>query len=121
MADPTIDERMLMDTIDVPVSVSVIERLQSGALMAAINAFDRKLQRGPYIELTASAFSLHTHLGRLHMVARIHELFKQGKLTQEKLAEAETGLIGFCESERVSMRNLTGLVAQCPTSNDSVN
>jgi hypothetical protein len=121
MADPIIDERMLMDTIDVPVSLGAIERLQSGALMAAINAFDRKLERSAYIELTASAFSLHTHLGRLHIVARINELFKQGKLTKERLAEAEQGLIGFCESERVSMRNLTGLVAQCPTSNDSIN
>ena len=121
MADPIIDERMLMETIAVPVSLAMVERLQSGALMAAINAFDRKLERGAYIELTASAFSLHTHLGRLHLVARINEIFKQGKLTKERLAEAELGLIGFCESERVAMRGLTGLVAQCPTSNDIVN
>jgi hypothetical protein len=121
MADPIIDERMLMDAIDVPVSLAVVERLQSGALMAAVNAFDRKLARGAYIELTASAFSLHTHLGRLHIINRVNELFKQGKLTQSRLTDAEMQLIAFCETERVSMRGLTGLVAQCPTSNDAIN
>src|ERR1017187_10411541 len=121
MADPIIDERMLLDAIDVPVSLATVECLQSGSLMAAVNAFDRKLERGPYIELTASAFSLHTHLGRLHMTARISEIFKQGKLTQARLNDAEMELLAFCETERVSMRKLTGLVAQCPTSNDSVN
>ena len=121
MADPMINERMLVDTISVPASLENIERLQSGALMATINGFDRRLQREPYIELAAAAFSLHTHLGRLHMVARIKELFNQEKLTKERLNDAEEQLIAYCEHERVALQKLTGLVVQCPTSADPVN
>lgn len=120
MADPIIHEPMLLAALSPPVTVAGIEALQSAALMATVNGFDRRLTRDSYINLTASAFSLHTHLGRLHMINRIHELFKQEKLTEERLSEAETQLLAFCEAERVTLKNLTSLVTMCPTSNDPI-
>ena len=116
MADPVVDEQHLMGSLDVPASLAVVERLQSSSVISVIDGFDRKVTRDPFIHLTAAAFSLHTHLGRLHLIARINELFKQGKLTQERLTDAENQLIAFCEVERVTLCNQVALVAQCPTS-----
>jgi hypothetical protein len=120
MADPIVDERYLMAALDAPASLAAVEDLQSSALVAVIDAWDRKILRDPFVALTASAFSLHTQLGRLHMVARIHEMFKQDKLTDERLTDADLQLLAFCEAERISLVKLASLVAQCPTSAVSV-
>ena len=116
MGDPLVDEWQLMETLNVPATLTVIERLQSGSILALVDGFDRQIKREPFINLTGAAFSLHGHLGRLHIVARINELSKQGKLTPERLNDAEIQLIDFCENERQALRGLAALVVQCPTS-----
>jgi hypothetical protein len=121
MADPKINEQYLLSVLDVPCSLDVIDRLQSGALMSSVNGFDRRILRDPFMALTAAAFSLHTNLGRFHLLARIRELEKEQKLTTEKLDEANLQLQAFCETERVHLVSQVTAIAACPTSVDKVN
>jgi hypothetical protein len=120
MADPFLNEQNILAALDVPASVGTVDRLQTAAMLAIVDGFDRKIQRDPFILLTASGLGLHTNMGRLHLINRVIELHKTQKLTPEKLTEADIELLAVCEAERIGLLNKSRLVSQCPLSTDKI-
>lgn len=119
-SDPQMYEPQLLDVLSVPAGVLTVERLQSGALMSVVDAFDRRIMRYPFIDLVQAAMVLNNQLGRLTLVAAIAEEVKNKTVTPEKLAEAIVGLTERAEIQRLKVLKLMQLVAACPTSEDNV-
>jgi hypothetical protein len=120
MADPIISEQSIIGLLDVPASLEAADRLQSGAMLALVDGFDRRIQREPFVRLTAAAMSTHTNLGRLQFLNLIVELAKKQPLTADQLTQAVIEIVAYCETERLSLLHQAKLVAMCPVSTDKI-
>ena len=101
MADPLLDERSILNMLDVPASLVSAERLQTAAMLSLVDGFDRKLQREPFVRLTAAALSVHTNLGRLQFLNLLVQLRKQQDFTADQFAAATVEVVVYCEIERI--------------------
>jgi hypothetical protein len=120
MADPVFNEATIISLLGAPASIAAFEPLQTGAALALVNGFDRKIQREPFTFLVSSAMGLHTNLGRLHLITRMRELQKQNILTPAKFDEASVDIVAFCETERLSLLHQMKMMTLCPTSDDKI-
>ena len=120
MADPVFNEATILNLLGAPASIAAFEPLQTGAALALVNGFDRKIQREPFTLLVSSAMGLHTNLGRLHLITRMQKLHEQQSLTPEKFDEASIDIVAFCETERLSLLHQMKMMSLCPTSEDKI-
>lgn len=120
MADPILNEDMILAALSVPAALAVAEQLQEASGMALANAYDRKIERAPFIDLMNAALSMSYHMAKLQVTGRIRALMERDQLTKEKLDNAAMELIAFGEASRVKLYNMTERVSQCPTSLDKV-
>lgn len=120
MADPIFSEATILNMLDAPASLAAVEPLRTGAILALVNGFDRKIQRDPFSLLVSSAVELHTNLGHLVLLDRMNTLNRQQQLTAEKFNEALINTIATCETGRLSLLHQMKLIAQCPTSYDKI-
>src|ERR1035437_6353686 len=120
MADPILNEDMILAGLSPAASLDVANQLQEASCMAVVNAYDRQIKRASFIDLTNAAMTMTSNLGRLQVTARCRDMLEQDKLTKEQLADAIIRTIGYSKSARVELFKLTELVAKCPTSLDKV-
>jgi hypothetical protein len=118
--DPILNENLMLTTLVTPLSADDVERLQYGAMMSVVDAFDRKIKREPFCDIVAAALSLHSHLARLHLAMSIEALQKVGKLDEKKMSDATRILAEDGELQRRKLFKLMELVVACPRSDDAV-
>ena len=121
MADPVLDEILIQACLALPPTAENSEKVQQGALMAAVNAFDRRLERDKFIDIVSSAQTLKDALGRQSIARSIDIIFRAGDLSQEKLDSAIEGLTKVVDIHRLRLLDMVKDMAQCPTKHDSVN
>ena len=120
MADPILNEDMILAGLSPPAALDTADQLQEASWLAIANAYDRQIEREPFIQLIGAAMTMNNNLGRLQVTRRCREMMERDQLTKERLDDAVIQLIGYSESARVELFKLTELVAQCPTSLDKV-
>lgn len=120
MADPILNESMILVGLSPPASLENIDQLQEASWLSIANAYDRKIERDEFIKLISAAMTMNNNLGRLQVTVRVREMMERNKLTKENIDAAATQLIGYSEVARLELYRLTELVAQCPTSLDKV-
>lgn len=118
--DPVLNELMILNALEAKSGPASVQRLQTGALMSVIDAFDRRIQRPEFCQIVYSAMALHSHLARIHLGMAVETLIKQDLMDSKKIEEALRILTGDAESERISLYKQMELVVQCPTAADSV-
>lgn len=120
MADPLLDERLILTMLNVPVSLEVAARLQHASLMALVDAYDRKLERESYIALAGAALELHSAAGKYKIMSSIAALQKDNKLTVEEITSSQTELDKHATKLLSNLTALFERCAMCPTSEDKV-
>ena len=120
MANPILDESMILLGLSDPVSVVMINQLQTQAWMALTAAYDRKIERGPFIEVLGAAMALNNNLGRVQVMTRVREVMDEDGFTKEGMDGVIAQLIGYSEINRLKLYGLMDMVARCPTSFDQV-
>lgn len=120
MADPIINEFMILGVLDAKASEDTIDQLQYGAVLSTMDAFDRKIERRPFMEVAATSYKLHSLLARLASVADISRRLKDNLLTPESLDETMKQIAGAAEWQRVALMQKMNLVAQCPKTEDTI-
>lgn len=121
MADPQLNEAMILDILDVPVSLEMAERLQSGALMSVLDAYDRKILRDPFTDIVAAALTLNQQLGRASLAQAVHNLIKSDGLTEEKVTATIKHYLERAEEQKAKIIKIMELVVQCPKKGDTIN
>ena len=118
---------MILDCLKVPVNLEGIAPLQSASMMAVLDGFDRRIDRGFFVPLAANALALHTDMGRLHtMIAMQNIMAKPGdaeeklKGLSEALVQSVKGLSEHAEGKQKELTHMIGLVIQCPTAEDTI-
>ncbi len=63
MTDPVLHEPTIMDTLDCTCEPDNAARLQAGALLSLVDAYDRKLEREAFVVLAGAALALIAEVG----------------------------------------------------------
>jgi hypothetical protein len=120
-ADPVLDEQMILDTLAHKINHKTSPFIQQAAMASTIDGFDRKVLRGPFIEIAETSFLLKDALARRDLISSIDELFRSGDLKQASIDEAIEGLTKTAELARTKLLSLMKDVAQCPGTEDKIN
>lgn len=118
MPSPLINEEMILGVLDVPVNPMTAPQLHSGAVLSAVDAFDRKLLRAPYVELVTAAFGLAGAIGRYQTLLVIEQMFKAGDMSLERIETALANTQKTTEIHRSELKRHMDLVIQCPWDGD---
>jgi len=122
MADPVLDENLILQLLTAPASGTIddIGRLQAAAIQALTDMHDRKMTRDQYIQHAASAVSLYGQLCKLWMLLSMKEAFNNGDFDAARIAEAEHGLLNLVNKQVKTVHGIVTELMKCPTSQDVV-
>ena len=120
MTDPVLHEPTIMDTLDCSCEADNAARLQAGALLSLVDAYDRKLEREAFVVLAGAALTLHTQIGKLYMMSSVVHNFHSGVLDSEMMTRAVSGITAMTQQAQTELIGLMKKVVACPTTQDKV-
>jgi hypothetical protein len=85
---PLLDEKVLIQALSTEISREEIEKIRGGAVLAVVDAYDRKVPRGLFLDIVATALPMYDWLGSLQTVQRVETISQKRPITPEALAEA---------------------------------
>lgn len=114
----------MLDCLHQPVAFETIGPLQSGAMMAIVDCYDRKVERDFFAGLGASALALHTAMGRLHTISVIKQMTKEDAFKEDPEREIDIAiksLVDHATLRQKELQSMCRLLVQCPNSEDAIN
>ena len=115
---------MILECLGIEEIEENIGQLQAGAVMATVDAFDRRVERSYYVMTTASSMALHTALGRLHTMRGIYQMLAEDKeknvVVLERLTASLQHLMEHANKKRLELKEMMELIKQCPTGDDTI-
>lgn len=120
MANPIMDEDMLLEMLACQMNYDNTARLQSAALYAVVAAHDRQCTRDEFIALMESAMGVHSYVGKMSMMTQIRQNFTEKQLDLEMIDRSLENLISYGNSSQANLRAFLTRMVQCPTSLDKV-
>lgn len=122
-----IDEQHILDTLgadaktpDAETAAQRNTRLQVGAILALVDAYDRKLTRDQFIIVASLALTIHTTSGKGAMLQSTHELFRTEELTEASFLTAATAIDGVLKTKTNELCEIVKRMAMCPVPGDKV-
>jgi hypothetical protein len=120
MADPHIDEDLMVDLIATNLAPDTVRRLMAGAIMLLLDAYDRKVTRDNFCQIASGAVALHSYAAQYGCIVLARALSRSGDLTEQKLTDSVETLRRLtedgAEASIIHARNLR----ECPWSDDAV-
>lgn len=120
MADPVLDENLILEALQRVPSYSNIGALQQGALQSLIDMYDRKMTREQFLHNAATAVSLYGQTCKLWMLGQMREAFDNGDLDIARIMQAEGALVAIMRKQTSELTEIVEQLKQCPTSQDAV-
>jgi hypothetical protein len=120
MADPVLDEQLIIDLIETKPAADTMNRLRAGALMLVVDAYDRKITRERFLMVAHTAMALHSYASQYTGVDNMQDLFRAGKLDDAVLTDALGEATKLLESYIDRALKEARLLKQCPLSVDKV-
>lgn len=121
---PLFDEQMIIDCLSQPVSFEAIGPLQSAAMMALVDCYDRKVEREFFGNIAATALALHTAMGRLHTTSVLRAMAKEEQFKDNPEREIDGAIKSLTQHATLRQKELNQMIhllVQCPTGEDSIN
>lgn len=119
-ADPLIDEEFMVEALAVTVSPQTIARLQTGAMLLLIDAYDRKTTRMEFAQIADCAVKTYAQAAKLWLMSSIKEASDQGYLDAPHVDEAYEALIYSVTDMTHNAHELATILKQCPLKEDKV-
>jgi uncharacterized protein YaeQ len=119
-ADPLVDEEFMVEALSTKVSPQTIARLQTGAMMLLIDAYDRQTTRYEFAQIADVAVKAYAQSAKLWLMTNIKEASDGGYLDADQVDEAQIALIADVADKTHAARDLACLLKQCPLKEDKV-
>jgi len=119
-ADPVVDEEFMVEALSTEVSPQTIARLQTGAMLLLIDAYDRKTTRGEFAQIADAAVKAYSQAAKLWLMTNIKAACDEGYLDPAHVLEAQCALIASVADMTGNARQLACLLKQCPLKEDKV-
>ena len=118
--DPLVSEEMIVDCLSVESDGDQPGILQTGAMMAILDAFDRGVERDGFIPILYTGLNLHTSVGRLTTLRSAMQLMDSNQLSVESLSDALRQMEQYATSQKVALKSLVDRLVQCPRAADPI-
>lgn len=119
-ADPIVDEEFMIEALSTKVSPQTIARLQIGAMLLLVDAYDRKTTRMEFAQIADAAVKAYAQTAKLWLMTNIKEASDGGFLDADHIDEAQVALIAHVADLTHTARELACLLKQCPLKDDKV-
>lgn len=120
MADPVVDEDGIIALLrGAPVRDNV-SRLQTGAVQALVDLYDRKVTRQEFLSAASQCLALYASVSRIELLGSIHDVFETGHLSEDSFKVAEEQLQQLIRLQTANVIELVERLKKCPTSKDIV-
>lgn len=121
MATPLLNEEVIATMLAEPPTAETGQNLRNAAFFAAMDAYDRKVDRDSFMRIIKASLQLSEMMGRLESVTGVYTTLKNNNLTIERLEEVLAIITGHAEINRHSLVNDMSLLIQCPWDTDIKN
>ena len=118
--DPVLCEPAILGSLAIPCSVETSAELQLSSMLALCDMFDRKLPRESFEIVAAHVTALNGVLGRIAIADAVMRMMDKKVFDRDKIETATKELVVFAEAERRAIFKQMELVAQVPTSEDTI-
>lgn len=120
MAAPILDEDEIIRYLKSPCNVEMINIIQSGAVQALMDMYDRETTRDEFLRMAAPCIALHSQCAKLWLLNNIHEVFKGGDLTDDRFVQAKEGLSDLIRKQTETVIESVKRLQLCPSDQDVV-
>jgi hypothetical protein len=120
MADPVLDENIILALLDVAPDRENLARIQQGAVQALMDLYDRKVTREEFATAASPCLALFGQCSKMWMLGNIEENFRAGFLDQPTFDEARKALQFLLGKQMETVTGVVERLRQCPLSTDKV-
>lgn len=120
MADPVLDEQQIIQLLKAPCTVEMVNILQSGAVQALVDLYDRKVTRDEFTAMASPCIALYGQCSKLWLLDNIKDVFMTGDLTAQRFDDAKNGLADVIRKQAETVIEQVKRLQLCPTSQDQV-
>lgn len=120
MADPILDEDMIVTLLKTPVSVESVNVLQHGAVQALIDLYDRKCTREEFVNLASPCIALYGQASKLALLANVEVVFDHGDLDKDRFTRARDGLVDLIRKQTETVIDVVKRLQLCAGTQDHV-
>lgn len=125
MSDPVLDEKRILAILTNEDPQEGLDnttcRLQAGALMAVLDAYDRKVDRDNFLLIMSQAVGLHSTASKRLLLDTIHKSFREEELTDAAFLVAEAQLNNMIKEKVKELAAFVTRLTQCANSGDAIN
>lgn len=118
--DPRLDEDVILQMLDAPLSVDSIDVIQAGTARALLDMYDRGMTRQEFCENASACLALYAQCAKLWLLKNIETAHGQQPLTEASFREAHDGIIAIMKLQVGGVIDAVKRLQQCPTSEDPV-
>ena len=120
MADPVLDENLIIDLIETEPTPDSVMRLMAGATMLLVDAFDRRITRDAFVAIAHTALALHSYASQYGGVVNTRRLLRAGTLDDAVLTSSLDSATKLLEYHTGIALKQAHLLRECPLSTDKV-
>lgn len=120
MSDPIIDEEGILMLLEQEILPGNVNALQSGAVQAMVNLYDRKVTREEFCALLTPCLALYGQASKLWLLNNIYNVHKSHGLDDARFTAAAKELSAVISKHVDEVVGIVERVQQCPTSRDKV-
>ena len=114
------DENNIIDLLSMPVNRDNANAMKAGAAQTIVDLYDRKVTREEFCVALEPVLNLYSYIGRLSMLAAIHDTFDKGALTDTAFIEANEVIVKLVRAHCQQTVELVRRLKECPTGQDKV-
>jgi len=120
MADPLLDEDLMVQLLSVTPSIETVTQLQAGAVQVVCDLYDRGVKRDEFTSKASAAIGLYAQCAKLWLLNNVHNVHTAGELDDARFKLAHDGLLDVITKQAEVVREIAATLRQCPTSQDVV-
>lgn len=121
MADPVLDEDLILYSLKCPCTKDYTQTIQAGAVQSLCDAYDRKMTRDEFTAAAAACLTLYGQASKVWMLHNVQEVFDAGNLNTQAFVDADRRMTDLLRLQCEVVIELVKRLQACPTSKDSIN
>lgn len=120
MSDPFLDEDGIIALLTCAPIRDNVARLQTGAVQALADLYDRKVTRQEFLSGASLCLSLYSSAARMDILASTYDVFENGTLSTASFEKASGQLQDLIRVQCDNTIELVRRLQKCPTSQDKI-
>lgn len=120
MVSPVFDEAYIVHLLRAPPAPDSLAAIQSGAMQALIDMYDRKATREEFIDNASTCVALYGQCAKLWMLRNVQDTYDRGLLDRDQFKVADDGIADLIRKQAESVIEIIKRLQMCAEDEDKV-